>query len=233
MGICCFPKNNFIFRVDTITNNLHTNRYNFNENCETFSDMPLVQKNIYINYGIKRMRAYKCTLKIDELNNLREHFWSVKISINERYRFLRQAILYDSDKCEEYISKNGFYTIDGCINNCSDFTKYIYNIPNYCINEPYFEKILVNVDKNKQPINLRVFLKYNDQSESFEINDHYTGKMLKNEYYEKQKQNDNGNNFLKIRLFFGGNEIKDDEYLYQHKILNNYCIQFTPVFIFI
>ena len=232
MGICCFPRNNFIFRVDTITNNIHTNRYNFNENCEKFNDMPLTQKEIYINYGIKKMRAYKCTLNIDELNNLREHFWSVKISLNERYRFLRQAILYDSDKCEEYLSKNGFYTLEGCINNCSDFTKYIYNIPNYCINDPYFEKILLNVDNNRQPIDLKIYLKYNDQCELFNINDHYTGKMLKDEYYELQNKK-NKNNFLKIRLFFGGNEIKDDEYLYQHKIYNNYYIQFTPVYIFI
>ena len=84
---------------------------NVQEEC--FNDMPEVTNKL-IGLGIKKMKAYKCDLIIDELNKLREHFWKVKISINARYKFLRQAILYDSTKCEEYIIKNGFYTLKGC-----------------------------------------------------------------------------------------------------------------------
>lgn len=32
-------------------------------------------------------------------------------------------------------------------------------------------------------------------------------------------------NKYKLRLFFSGMEIKDDEYIYQHKLDNNYKIQ--------
>ena len=108
MGICCIPKNNIINRVDTITifGNPHSNLLTTNEKSEElFNNMPEVEEEKYINYGIKRMKAYKCNLNIDELNNLRERFWQIKISLNERYKFLRQAILYDSNKCEDYLIK--------------------------------------------------------------------------------------------------------------------------------
>ena len=158
MGACCFPRNSIIYRVDTITNfgNAHANILTTNEKSEElFHNMPEVNEEKYVNYGIKRMKAYKCPLNIDELNNLRDKFWQMKIGLNERYKFLRQAVLYDSNKCEDYLIKNGFTTINGCVNQCTDYTKYIYQIPNYCINDPYFEKELVKVepDRKKNRIN--------------------------------------------------------------------------------
>ena len=51
---------------------------------------------------LKKMKAYICNLNIDALNNLREKFWENKIAWNERYKYLRQAILYDSHKCKDY-----------------------------------------------------------------------------------------------------------------------------------
>ena len=86
----------------------------------------------FTGLGIKKMPAYKCSLNIDELNKLRDHFWKVKNAINDRYKYLRQAILYDSNKREEYILKNGFITLEGCINQVTDSSNNLYSIPNYC-----------------------------------------------------------------------------------------------------
>ncbi len=227
MGACCFPRNSIMYRIDTFTNiphqtNLTTNLITTNENIEEkFNDMPEVSGNIFVNYGIKRMKGYKCSLNIDELNVLRERFWQVKINLNERFKFLRQAVLYDSKKCEDYIIKNGFYTIDGCINHCSDNTKYNYIIPNYCINDPYFEKQLDDIEPNREKKKIIIYLRKNDDKEKLEIFDDISGKDLKEKYIDVK----NLKNISSIRLFFGGNEIKDNDLLYQHKIMNKYCIQ--------
>ena len=227
MGACCFPRNSIMYRIDTFTNiphqtNLTTNLITTNENIEEkFNDMPEVSGNIFVNYGIKRMKGYKCSLNIDELNVLRERFWQVKINLNERFKFLRQAVLYDSKKCEDYIIKNGFYTIDGCINHCSDNTKYNYIIPNYCINDPYFEKQLDDIVPNREKKKIIIYLRKNDDKEKLEIFDDISGKDLKEKYIDVK----NLKNISSIRLFFGGNEIKDNDLLYQHKIMNKYCIQ--------
>ena len=227
MGACCFPRNSIIYRIDTITNygNVNQNILTTNEKSnEIFNNMPEVEEEIYVNYGIKRMKGYKCNLHIDELNNLREKFWQLKISLNERYKFLRQAVLYDSNKCEEYLIKNGFLTINGCINQCTDYTKYVYNIPNYCINDPYFEKELEKVNLNREKNKICIFLKLNDIKEKFIFDDDITGKEIKEEFL-KRKNLDLENYFKRIRLFFGGNEIHDNEFLYQHKVKDNYSIQ--------
>ena len=224
MGTCCFPRNSIIYRKDSITNS--KNYYITNEqlNEEEFTDMPEVNGNKYVNYGIKRMKAYICNLNIDELNNLRDKFWKSRISINERFKFIRQAVLYDNNKCEDYLIKNGFSTINGCVNQCTDYTKYIYQIPNYCINDPYFEKELVKVEPDRKKNRINIFLKLGDEKEKFTFDDDITGKEIKEEY-AKRKKLDLDIYHQKIRLFFGGNEIHNNEYLYQHKVKENYSIQ--------
>ena len=50
----------------------------FEESLKLFPDMPEWGNGIKKGYGIKQMPAYKCDLKIDELNKKREEFWSSK-----------------------------------------------------------------------------------------------------------------------------------------------------------
>ena len=148
----------------------------------------------------------------------------MKIGLNERYKFLRQAVLYDSNKCEDYLIKNGFTIINGCVNQCTDYTKYVYQIPNYCINDPYFEKELVKVEPDRKKNRINIFLKLGDEKEKFTFDDDITGKEIKEEFL-KRKNLDLENYFKRIRLFFGGNEFHDNEFLYQHKMKDNYSIQ--------
>ena len=223
MGTCCFPRNSIIYRKDSITNS--KNYYITNEqlNEEEFTDMPEVNGNKYVNYGIKRMKAYICNLNIDELNNLRDKFWKSRISINERFKFIRQAVLYDNNKCEDYLLKNGFIIINGCVNKCTDNTKFIYKIPNYCINDPYFEKELDKIDSKRDKKQVNVNLKLGDIKEQFIFFDDISGLEIKEEQIKRKKLN---NDYIgKIRLFFGGNEIHEKDLLYQHKIKDNYTIQ--------
>lgn len=46
------------------------------KNQSIFKDMPEYPGDLYKGYGIKRMKAYKCTLNIKDLNQLRDEFWS-------------------------------------------------------------------------------------------------------------------------------------------------------------
>lgn len=226
MGSCCFPRNSVIYRIDTITNNRPSNTYSTEikeKEKDSFIDFPEIPDK-YTGIGIKRIKAYKCDLHIDELNNLRYQFWELKIMINERWKILRQACYYDNDKCGDYLAKNGFWTINGCINECSDYTKYIYRIPNYCIDDPYFEKELLPIDTDDilhQKI-ISICLTENDEKCYIEVNESTTGKEVKERYCKEKEMKIQEFN---IRLFFGGNEIKDEHYLYQHKVMNNYTIQ--------
>lgn len=47
---------------------------------EKFRDMPEIEEK-FVGEGVRRMKAYKCDLKIDELQKLQEEFWSKGILI--------------------------------------------------------------------------------------------------------------------------------------------------------
>lgn len=49
----------------------------------------------YRGEGIKRMKGYKCVLPIDELNKLREEFWTIKTQHKNTWKYLKQACLMD------------------------------------------------------------------------------------------------------------------------------------------
>jgi hypothetical protein len=51
----------------------------------------------YRGEGVKRMKGYKCTLPIDELNKLREEFWSTRPQTGI-WKYLKQACLMDDGK---------------------------------------------------------------------------------------------------------------------------------------
>lgn len=114
----------------------------------------------------------------------------------------------------------------GCINICLDSDNNTYHIPNYCINDPYFEKELLpeHVQETDQVEKLSISLYdlYENKKQTIKLPSNLQGKEIKNLFAEM-------NNFdassYKIRLLFGGAEILDDQYLYQHKLHNGYTIQ--------
>ena len=227
MGICCIPSTHIThFHFETFSNSpippATTGKAATNIS-ESFQDMPEIPGK-YSGYGIKKLPAYKCDLNIDELTNLRNHFWKTKISSNNKYRVIRQAILFDDSKSEEFLTKNGFRLVEGCINQIKDEHEVLYCIPNYCINEPFFEKCLLPVDgdaaHNEKEI--KITLSESDIRVTFNVKEGVTGKEIK-EMYIKEKGYDC--KVEAIRLFFGGNEIKNEELLYQHKIKVGYIIQ--------
>ena len=122
-----------------------------NTEKEDFGDMEEVQEDIYIGIGIKRMKGYRCNLKVDELNKLREHFWEIKTNTNNSnliiWKTIKRAVAYDELRASLLLEEYKIKTSNGCINHLIDSKGNHYYIPNYCINDPYYEKTVLN-EKN-------------------------------------------------------------------------------------
>jgi len=190
---------------------------------DKFKDMPEWGNNIKKGFGIKQMPGYKCNLKIDELIELREKFWASKQSQKMQWKIIHQACVYDHIKAEDYLFKNGINTINGCINQCIDKDGNIYKVPNYCINDPYFElELLPQDDSHNEEIEITLFDIPNQKNIKMKVRENQTGKFLIEKYAEKYNIDLNKNI---IRLLFGGGIIKDNDTLYQHKVKNGYSIQ--------
>lgn len=193
---------------------------------EIFNDFEEVKEDIFIGIGIKRMRAYKCDLKIDELYKKREIFWKIKTNRNENnwitWKIIHRAVSYDEMRANLLLEEYKIKTVNGCINHLIDENGNHYKIPNYCINEPYFEKELENENIKEEKITIHI---YGNQSNfMIEVNNNLNGKELKNKIIKYLNLNEN----KILRLFVGGIEIKDSNFLYQYKINKE-----RPVFLLI
>ena len=148
-----------------------------NNYISPFRDFPEWDER-YTEYGIKRMRAYKCNLKIDELNKLRDKFWNSKVENRHQWQIIHQACVYDHIKAEEFLYTNNFSTVNGCINECIDkATNKKYYVPNYCINEPYFElELLKENEIHNEEIEIHLLDINNGKTETIKISESAKGK---------------------------------------------------------
>ena len=208
-----FKKNEFYF--------IDNNKENKTEEIN-FLDMEEIKANIYVGIGIKRMKGYKCELKIDELNQLRKSFWDIKTNYKNKnwkvWKIIKRAVRFDELRASILLEEYKIKTVNGCINHLTDSKGNIYKIPNYCINDPYFEKNIDN-EQNMEEKNIKVKF-YGFKNIEMEVNNKLKckdlKKIIKNKIY-------NVNNKI-IRLFFKGREILDDDFLYEHYINENYPI---------
>jgi len=186
---------------------------------EKFEDMEEINENIYVGIGIKKMKGYKCTLKIDELNKLREHFWEIKTNTNNNnwiiWKTIKRAVAYDELRASLLLEEYKIKTANGCINHLIDSKGNHYYIPNYCINDPYYEKAVLN-EKNVEEKKIKMKF-YGEKNIEMEIGNKLRGKELKSEIKIKEKIEDD----KIIRLFYRGREIKDDDFLYNHNLNEN------------
>ena len=201
----------------------------FEESLKMFPDMPEWGGGITSGYGIKQMPAYKCNLKIDELNKKREEFWASKTKNKTKWKIIHQACIYDHINAEDFLYKNDFKTVDGCINKCKDNEGYIYRVPNYCINDPHFELELLDKEESRgENIQIKLLDIKNQKQKIFNVLDSITGEELIKKYAEEEKIDLKKN---KVRLLFGGGIIRENESLFQHKVKNGFLIQIciTPI----
>ena len=207
---------------DRKSNNVNSRKISKKFENEDFDDMEEIKEDIYIGIGIKKMKGYKCDLKINELNKLREHFWEVKTNHCNKnwvvWNTIKRAVEYDESRSSLLLKEYNIKPVNGCINHLVDSKGNYYKIPNYCINDPYFEKIIVD-ENNVKEEKIKVKL-YGWKNLEIEINNKLKGTDLKNEIRMKEKIEED----YIIKLFYKGAEIKDDDYLYKHDLNENYPV---------
>ena len=200
---------------------------NINKNTEVYSkdkelelDMEEWENEKYSGIGIKKMRAYKCDLTLTELDKKREKFWKIKTNPKNKnwtiWIIIKQAVNYDEHRACLLLEEYEIQPLYGCINHLIDKNGNKYDIPNYCINDPYFERDLNYSNNNKEEFIIKVkFYRYGGEPPLIlEVGNNMKGKELK----EKYKKICNIPEDKNIRLFISGIEIKNEHCLYQHNI---------------
>ena len=197
-----------------------------NKRDPNFPDMEEWPGERYKGIGIKRMKGYKCDLPIDKLNEMREKFWTTKIEENENWRIIQQVCVFDEERANMTLGRFNFEVAENCVNHIIGSHGEHYFVPNYCINDPYFEKELKNEDVPEKKVKLFLYDVSSDTAVEETFSNHDTGEKIKNKFIQEAKIKENE---YKIRLFFSGSEIKNSDCIYQHGIEDNFKIQVMKI----
>ena len=222
------------------------------------NDMEEWEGDKFTGVGIKRMKAYKCNLAIDKLEALRKHFWKAKLkdkNLFTNWSIIKRALEMDEPRDIHYLQHFNIEPVNGCINKCKDKDGNLYLIPNYCVNDPYYERIIQNNNDNANKNN-----QYNDNinddndficnNTKKNDNNQIEEKIFKIRFYkygndnkltlevnnklsgkglkEQYKAKENIDYNTKIKMIICGVELKDEEYLYQHNLTED-----KPIYVII
>ena len=185
--------------------------------------------NEYVGVGVKRMKGYICPITLEELQKKREDFWSSRIEGNKVVWEILHMICNDSslsiDEIDGFMKSSNIVTYKGCIDVTYDSKGFLYEIPNYCINDPVRYEKLEEENKNmpkKENIEIKIRC-YSDEGK-IKINNYKTIENLKsiisecNAFKGKYKFDD-------IRLFFGGKELHNQKEIWFYNIENKSIVQ--------
>jgi hypothetical protein len=133
-------------------------------------------------------------------------------------------IYYYLARSQNLLKQNNIQPVDNCINICIDSEDHVFKTPNYCINDPFFEKHLEEKEDNHGNIQIDIHLYdlYENKTFNTNISNNISGKELKAKFAELANLNIEE---YKLRLLFGGVEIKEENFIYQYKIENGYTVQ--------
>ena len=181
----------------------------------------------YVGTGIKRMKGYISPVPFEELEKIRNDFWSSRIEGNPQIWEILHMICNDNslsvEDIDAYMKASNIITYKGCINVTYDNKGFLYEIPNYCINDPLeYEKFEEKIPLIKEDFEVKI--RCFNLEEKIKINNFDNIKELKENIKKCEKFNKKYE-LNNIRLFFGGKELNDKKEIWYYNIQNESIIQ--------
>ena len=181
----------------------------------------------YVGTGIKKMKGYISPVPYDELIKIRKDFWTSRIEGNPQIWEVLHMICDDNtlslEDIDGYMKASNIVTYKGCINVTYDNKGYLYEIPNYCINDPV-EYIKIEEKKPVEKKDISIKIRCLNIEEKIKINNYKKISDLK-DVIKKCDTFINKYMLDNIRFFFGGKELLDQKEIWFYNIENDSIIQ--------
>ena len=180
-------------------------------------NFPEVKDNNYVGKGLRRMKGYISIVSKEELEKRRNDFWGTRIEGDPGvWNFLRELCnlpIGEEDNMKAMLEANEITPLKKCINVTYDKAGEVYEIPNYCINEPFsFDLPEMHI---KKPEKKKVSFHVRKGTQKIKIKAFNTTSVDKVKNNISQKI---GINADKIRLFYRGKEMKSGNELWVYNI---------------
>ena len=175
-----------------------------------------VKEDIYVGKGLKKMKGYISPISKEDLDKKRIAFWGTRTEGNEQtWEFLKQLCEMNEDENDNInvmLEAYGLVPYNMCINITYDASGALYEIPNYCINDPYKYEIIENEKVRPKEEKVMFHLKGSHKTK-ITCSNYETVEKVKQKLGNKYKVS-----IDKIRLFFYGKEMKNDFELWNYNV---------------
>ena len=175
-----------------------------------------VEEDVFVGKGLKKMRGYISPISKEDLDKKRISFWGTRTEGNEQtWLFLKQLCEMPPDEEDDMVvmlDAYGLVPYNNCINITYDTSGFLYEIPNYCINDPYKYEIVEN-QKEKPEEEKITFKLRGTHKTKITCTNYETVSKVKETLSKKYSVE-----IDKIRLFFYGKEMKNDLELWNYNV---------------
>ena len=179
-------------------------------------NFPEIEEEVFVGKGLKKMKGYISSISKEDLDKKRISFWGTRTEGNEQtWMFLKQLCEMPPDEDDNMtvmLEAYGLVPYNNCLNITYDTSGFLYEIPNYCINDPYKYEIVENEKERPKEEKVSFKLKGTHRTK-ITCTNYETVKKVKEKLGIKYKVE-----IDKIRLFFYGKEMKNDMELWNYNV---------------
>jgi hypothetical protein len=146
---------------------------------------------------------------------------------NRVVKLMPVSISFTLVSAKEFLSAEGLQCLGSNIRCVVEINKQdvIYNVPNFCICDPVFEKdfnVCQGNEINESVFNVTVIYVFESRETELSVTGKTLGRDLKKLYADKHSLPADK---FRLRLLYKGQEILDDHPLFYHKVTRNSKIQ--------
>ena len=185
-------------------------------------NFPEVKNNIYVGKGLKKMKGYISIVPKEELEKRRKAFWETRVEGDPQvWNFLKELCDLPEEEGENIkpmLEANEITPLKKCINVTYDKAGEVYEIPNYCINEPVSFDFPEMHLKKPEKKNVNFHVRKGGQQIKIKAFNTTLVEKIKNNLGKKFETDENN-----IRLFYRGKEMKNGNELWVYNIEND-CV---------
>ena len=220
------PQNNRIEIMRQVPTRLPLSQSQFEPYLQSNHDpnfnFPEVEGDIFVGKGLKKMKGYISSISKEELIKKREAFWGTRVEGNQQtWTFLKELCQMpegEEDNMNAMLVAYDLIPLNNCINITYDSLGGIYEIPNYCINEPYKYILSENIKEKPSEEKIIFHLRNGIQKTKITCSNYSSVEKVKGKLANK-------NNIAsdKIRLFFYGKEMKNELELWNYNVSDD-CV---------
>ena len=180
-------------------------------------NFPEVKGNVFVGNGLRKMKGYVSIVSKEELERRREAFWGTRVEGDPLvWNFLKEICDLpegEEENMKAMLEANEITPLKQCINVTYDKSGEVYEIPNYCINEPVsFDLPEMHV---KKPEKKSVSFHIRKGAQQIKIKAYNTTPVEKlKSNIGKKFETDEKN----VRLFYRGKEMKNENELWVYNI---------------